>query len=106
MNTLSKQPALGKQQAARLSWQLQQLVVSRRGAALGAILLAGGGYVYIQQLQAQHKARLRYVYIQWISSFKTVLNWVLKICMAEILRWVEDLQYCFSASFGLCMQEA
>lgn len=29
--------------------------------AVGVVLLAGGGYVYLQQLQAQQKARLRYV---------------------------------------------
>ena len=63
MNTLSKQPILGKQQATRLTRQLQQFATSRRGAAVGAaILLAGGGYAYIQQLQAQQKkARERYV---------------------------------------------
>lgn len=61
MNTLSKKPALGKQQAARLFRQLQQLVASRRGAVIGAVLLAGGGYVYVQQLQAQQKLRQRYV---------------------------------------------
>lgn len=63
MNTLSKQPVLGKQQAARLTRQLQQFAISRRGVAFGAaLLLAGGGYAYIQQLQAQQKeARERYV---------------------------------------------
>ncbi|KAL3156585.1 hypothetical protein ABBQ38_000875 [Trebouxia sp. C0009 RCD-2024] len=59
MNTLSKQPALGKQQAARITRQFRQLVGSRRGVAVGVVLLAGGGYVYLQQLQAQQKARLR-----------------------------------------------
>ena len=63
MNTLSKQPARAKQQAARLTRHLQQFAISRRGAAVGAaLLLAGGGYAYIQQLQAQQKkARERYV---------------------------------------------
>lgn len=63
MNTLSKQPVQAKQQATRLTRQLQQFAISRRGAAVGAaILLAGGGYAYIQQLQTkQKKARERYV---------------------------------------------
>lgn len=63
MNSLPKQSVLGKQQAERLARQLKQFAVSRRGAAVGAAcLLVGGGYAYIQQLQAQQqKARGRYV---------------------------------------------
>ena len=76
MNTLSKQPVLGKQQAARLTRQLQQFAVSRRGAAFGAaLLLAGGGYAYIQQLQAQQKkARERYVDSKYDHTWNMALG--------------------------------
>lgn len=102
MNTLSKQPAPGKQQAAKITRQLQQLVVSRRGVAVGAVLLAGGGYVYIQQLQAQQRAHLRYAEstLHQIDGDSLVLGY--RQCTAQALRRVEGLLHFCSVSFALC----
>ena len=55
MAVLSK-PAGGQQQAIALARQFGHFATSRRGAALAAaVVLAGGGVAYLQQLQSQQK---------------------------------------------------
>ncbi len=56
MTLLSIIPAGGKQQAASLARQLGHFAGSRRGAALAAaVLLAGGGLAYVQEINKQQK---------------------------------------------------
>lgn len=65
MTNLSIRPIGGQQQAASLARQIGQFAGSRKGAAFAAaILLAGGGFAYVQESQKQQRrARQR-----WVSS--------------------------------------
>ncbi len=60
MTTLLIPPG-SKQQAAGFARQLGQLASSRKGAAFAAaVVLAGGGFAYLQELQKQQqRARQR-----------------------------------------------